>query len=419
VKDAIVIGAGLSGLLGALVLAEAGHRPLLLAKGQGTTHWTGGTIDVWGASGEQPLKDALHRVMQERPHHPYARLGMEHIEPALQRFRSLMETAGYPYAGSLERNVLLPTALGALRPTAFMPVTMVAGDVRQPGEMLLVGFHELRDFFPPLIAANLNAQGIAARGVYLEVPKQARRLEQTTRSFANLFDNQAFRQQIAEQLRSLKGSATRIGFPAVLGLRRPLEAVQELQTLTGAQVFEIPTLPPSIPGLRLFNIFRDAIAAAGGRLQVGSEVLRSTDEGQKLTALYTEAAARQQEHRARGFLLATGGVAGGGIRTDYKGEVREATLGLPLHKPAAREEWFASRFLHAEGHPIFGSGVLVDQQMRPTDESGTLLYNNVVVAGQALACDDPVQDRCTTGLALATGWRAAHLLSHMLRSNGA
>ena len=34
--------------MGALALAEAGLRPLVLAKGQGATHWTGGTIDVWG-----------------------------------------------------------------------------------------------------------------------------------------------------------------------------------------------------------------------------------------------------------------------------------------------------------------------------------------------------------------------------------
>lgn len=48
-RTTIVIGAGLSGLMGALALAEAGLHPLLLAKGQGATHWTAGTIDVWGA----------------------------------------------------------------------------------------------------------------------------------------------------------------------------------------------------------------------------------------------------------------------------------------------------------------------------------------------------------------------------------
>ena len=48
-REAVVIGAGLSGLMGALALAEAGLRPLVLAKGQGATHWSAATIDIWGA----------------------------------------------------------------------------------------------------------------------------------------------------------------------------------------------------------------------------------------------------------------------------------------------------------------------------------------------------------------------------------
>ena len=52
-RDTIVIGAGLAGLMGALALAEAGRKPLVLAKGQGATHWTSGTIDVWGGCGRR------------------------------------------------------------------------------------------------------------------------------------------------------------------------------------------------------------------------------------------------------------------------------------------------------------------------------------------------------------------------------
>ncbi|HET9223882.1 MAG TPA: FAD-dependent oxidoreductase, partial [Roseiflexaceae bacterium] len=111
-RDTIVIGAGLAGLMGALALAEAGRAPLLLAKGQGTTHWTGGTIDVWG--GADNPRAAIAELIAERPEHPYARAGVAGLEAALERFRALVEAARYPYVGSLDRNVLLPTALGAL-----------------------------------------------------------------------------------------------------------------------------------------------------------------------------------------------------------------------------------------------------------------------------------------------------------------
>jgi glycerol-3-phosphate dehydrogenase subunit B len=416
-RDTIVIGAGLAGLMGALALAEAGRAPLLLAKGQGATHWTGGMVDVWG--GADNPRAALVDLIAERPEHPYARVGVAGVGEALDRFRGLMEAAHYPYVGSLDRNVLLPTALGALRPTALLPVTMAAGDARlsqgnHAGPALLIaGFRELRDFFPPLAAANLSAQGITASGVYLKLPPIDRKLDFNTRTFARLFDEPAFRQEIGRQLRDLKGDATRIGLPAVLGLRDPLGVVADLQRLSGAQIFEIPTLPPSVPGMRLFAIFQDAIIKAGGRIQIGSKVVRGANAADRLTAIYTEAAAREQEHRANAFLLATGGVAGGGIRTDHTGAVWETALDLPLQAPKGRGDWFAPRVLAEGGHPIYRTGVTVDQQLRPLDNTGRRIYQNVAVAGAALAGADPVRERCYSGLALATGWMAGTLLSHV------
>jgi glycerol-3-phosphate dehydrogenase subunit B len=410
-RDTVVIGAGLAGMMGALALAEAGRRPLVLAKGQGATHWTSGTIDVWGGAEPAGLRDQLRQLIADKPDHPYARAGVAGLEAAVERFRALMSAARYPYAGSLERNVLLPTAIGALRPAALMPATMAAGDMRLGGPVLLAGFRELRDFFPPLAADNLSAQGIPARGVYLRLPPIKRRLDFSTRNFAQLFDQPAFREEIGQQLRAVRGDATRIGLPAVLGLRDPLAVVADLQRISGAQIFEIATLPPSVPGMRLYTIFRDAITKAGGRFQIGAEVLRGEASDGRLAAVYSAAAAREQEHRASSFLLATGGIAGGGVRTDHTGAVWETALGLPLRAPGGRGEWFAPRFLNEAGHPIYGAGVATDDQLRPLGADGQVLYSNVAVAGAALAGCDPIRERCYSGMALATGWQAGRLLA--------
>jgi glycerol-3-phosphate dehydrogenase subunit B len=417
-RDVIVIGAGLAGLMGALALADAGRRPYVLAKGQGATHWTAGTIDVWGAPGAASLHDALGQLISERPDHPYGRAGLAAVEGALARFRALMDAARYPYVGSMERNVMLPTAIGALRPAALMPATMAAGDARLGGDVLIAGFRELRDFFPPVAADNLRAQGVAARGVYLELPPgTARTLDFSTRNFADLFDDAGFRQDVGRQLRALRGSATRIGLPAVLGLKAPLVVVEELQRLAGAPVFEIPTLPPSVPGMRLFRIFEQAIVQAGGRLQIGAWVHGASGRGTHLDAVSSEAAARRQEYRAHGFLLATGGMAGGGLRSDHTGALRETALGLPVEAPAARGEWFSQHWLAPQGHPIYRAGVAVDGMLRPLDGE-RVMYDNVAVAGAALAGADLIRERCYTGVALATGWQAARLLSERLPAPG-
>jgi glycerol-3-phosphate dehydrogenase subunit B len=162
--------------------------------------------------------------------------------------------------------------------------------------------------------------------------------------------------------------------------------------------------------MRLFTIFERAITAAGGRFQLGAFVQRTENAGDKLTSIYTEAAAREQRHQAVDFLLATGGVAGGGVRTDHAGIVRETALGLPLRAPNGREQWFAPRFRAEDGHPIFRAGVGVNADLRPLDAADRVVYSNVVVGGNALAGADAVRERCYAGLALATGWKAGQAL---------
>ncbi|NJN14941.1 MAG: glycerol-3-phosphate dehydrogenase subunit GlpB, partial [Oscillochloris sp.] len=307
-----------------------------------------------------------------------------------------------------------PTAAGALRPTCLAPATMTAGDSRLLASgrpTLIAGFHELRDFFPPLIAANLRAQGFHSDGVYLQLPPVERTLDFNTMVFARLFDRPDFRAAVGRQLRELvrTGGYGRIALPAVLGIRKPLAALHDLQEAAGALIFEIPTLPASVPGIRLYQILAAAFEAAGGRIQLGSVVLRAEAEGSTLKAVYSEAAAREQRHRAARFVLATGGVLGGGVRADHAGTLRETALNLPLRTPNGRSEWFAQRFLEAGGHPVFRSGSAVDDRLRPLDAAGRVVYDNVAVVGGALVGFDPIHEGCLEGVAIATGWRAGML----------
>ncbi len=71
--DLLVVGAGLSGLMAAYTAALAGLRVRVVSKGLGAMHWTAGTIDVLGYTGDgqrepvrNPLK-ALGGFLQEHP----------------------------------------------------------------------------------------------------------------------------------------------------------------------------------------------------------------------------------------------------------------------------------------------------------------------------------------------------------------
>src|SRR5438034_3766905 len=141
--DVVVIGAGTAGLVAATRLAEGGARVCVLAKGVGSTHLAPGTVDVLGYAPER-VEDpgrALTELVAARPDHPYALIGVEAVAPALQWFADHVADgplAGYLYVGDLERNHLLPTAVGAARPSALVPETMAEGDVRVPEAVCVV-----------------------------------------------------------------------------------------------------------------------------------------------------------------------------------------------------------------------------------------------------------------------------------------
>lgn len=398
--DVIVIGAGLAGLVAATRHAQAGRRTLLLAKGHGTLSWSSGGIDLWPSVNPRASIAALQSP------HPYALAGLAALDAALDWLQITARAAGYPLAGSSANTLHLPTALGTWRPTALVSNTMLAAerDSLRAGAVLVVGWRELRDFYPPMLAAQLTAQGIAAHGLYLPPPPSERTLDFPSTQMARLFENAGFRAAIGEQLRERRGAARVIVLPAVLGLSNAAAIVAELQTRSGALIAEVPTLPTNVPGLRLQQILLAAFEHAGGRLQLNAEVACGEWDGDVLQTVWTRAAAREQRHSAAQFVLATGGIGGGGLRAEYPAGLRETALDLPVSQPAEHDEWFAADY--RADQPIYTAGIAVNPALQPINQHGAVIAANVRVAGAALAGADLIRQRCVEGVALATGWRA-------------
>jgi glycerol-3-phosphate dehydrogenase subunit B len=166
--DAVVIGAGTAGLVAAARLAEGGARVCVLAKGVGSTHIAPATIDVLGYAPDRVASPsgAMPDFVSSHPEHPYAALGIDSVAEAARWFHARVESGplpGYRYVGDVDRNYLLPSAVGALRPSAIVPETMAAGDSVAFDRACVVGTRVLRDFHAALCASNLSRLGIPAR----------------------------------------------------------------------------------------------------------------------------------------------------------------------------------------------------------------------------------------------------------------
>jgi glycerol-3-phosphate dehydrogenase subunit B len=404
--DAVVIGAGTAGLVAGARLAEGGARVCVLAKGVGSTHLAPGTIDVLGYAPARVDSPAagLDELVAAQPDHPYALLGREAVGDALQWFLERVTTGplpGYRYLGSLEHNRLLPTAVGALRPSALLPETMAAGDAELPDRVCVVGSRSLRDFHAALCAANLNRAGIVARGVDIEI--EVDRADENALGLARRFDDPAWRAGFAARLALKLQADERVGLPAMLGVRDPHGVLIDLERRLGRRVFEIPTLPPSVPGMRLFEILRATLRRAGGRLVLGAEVVGAARSGQAVTAVTTRAAGHDIRYAAPWFVLAAGGFASGAIELDSRWTAHERVLGLPLRGvPAPGEPRFVADYLAEQ--PMARVGVAVDAELRAEGAE------NVLVAGAALPGAIPWREGSGEGIALASGHHAAHVV---------
>lgn len=411
--DVVVIGAGTAGLVAATRLAEAGADVCVVAKGVGSTHLAPGTIDVLGYAPERvdSPADGIAALATTRPDHPYALLGLRAVRDAVEWFLATAARGalpGYRYVGDLARNLLLPTAVGALKPSALVPETFAAGDAPALGRLAVVGTAPLRDFHAGLCAENLRAAGIDATAVSIELALD--RADATTLDLARRFDDPDWRAAFATRLAPLVGGAERVALPALLGLHDPHAVLTDLEALLGRRVFEIPTLPPSVPGMRLYAILAEALRDARGRLALGAGVVSHRCVGERLVSVEVESAGSNTTYEAEAFVLATGGFHSGAITLDSHWQAHEQLLGLPLTGvPEAGEPRFVPSYFDEQ--PLARVGVTVDLELRPPGVA------NVVVAGASLPGSVSWREGSGEGIALASGWRAAQILAAQLGAN--
>ena len=424
--DFLIIGSGLSGLFAGCLAARRGKKALVLARGIGGTHVGPGTIDV--SSGGQKSLTALCKSAE----HPYGKVGLGALEAALDEFKTICAEAGYPMHGELGANWTLPTAAGSSRQTCLAPETMIAGDLGRSEPVALAHFPGFRDFSAALAAANLGrvipsgeaAKNLKAKSlrhtegdtvpvITLPLPQPSTLPHTSGADLARRFDRPHFRDQLIALWKPLlKDAPKRIGLPAVMGLEQPLTAKQHLDSALGIELFEIPILPPSVPGARLFNILRDDFQNHGGQLILGPMATGRIAGARAVVS--ADANGRVKDYTANTIGIATGGFLNGGLIGEFDGLVREAVFNLDVDSRTGllprtpRQSWTAETFLGA--HAFLKFGLRVNKNLQPLNADGEPAAENLRAIGGLLAGADRLSEGSREGIGLATAYQAVELI---------
>jgi glycerol-3-phosphate dehydrogenase subunit B len=402
--DVLVIGGGLAGIVAALAAARTGARCRVVTHRESTLRQASGLVDVLGylPGDDEPLADPFAAIGDLPDDHPYSVVGVEVVRDGLALFD---EIAGDAYRGShTDRNALVPTFGGSVKPTARYPASTEAGLASAGGDALLVGFERSADFDAPLAADRLGAAGVpfGVRGATVEFPGSFP-TDATATRFAHALEDADVRATVAERVRPLLDGESRVGFPAVLGEDDHEVVRADLEDRLGASVFEVPMGPPSLPGMRLQSILETALRDAGVRTTAGNPVVDFDADGGRVREVYADRNDARIPYRAEEYVLATGGLVGKGIDSDRSG-VREPVFDCHVAHPEDRYAWFDDDTFG--DHPFARFGVQADEELRPLDASGEPEFSNLRAAGAVLGGYDFAAEKSGSGVSIATGYVA-------------
>ncbi|BFU60582.1 MULTISPECIES: glycerol-3-phosphate dehydrogenase subunit GlpB [Rodentibacter] len=418
--DVVIIGGGLAGLTCGIALQQRGKRCVIINNGQAAIDFASGSLDLLSrmpsGSAVENLKENLTALCNILPAHPYSLLGAEKVLEKAGAFQVLAESLNLDLIGSCEKNHLRVTGLGGLRGSWLSPnsVPMVQGNNAFPHKRIAVlGIEGYHDFQPQLLAANLvlNPQftHCEVNGGFLNIP-QLDELRQNAREFrsvniAQLLEHKlAFDDLVKEIVESAQG-AEAVFLPACFGLENQ-EFMTALRSATKLALFELPTLPPSLLGMRQRIQLRRQFESLGGLMMNGDSALEARFEGDRVRGIMTRLH-ENEEITADNFVLASGSFFSKGLVAEfdkiYEPVFEADIIGVEGFNDKDRLSWTDSRFSNPQ--PYQSAGVAINRYCQ-VQKCGRFL-TNLYAIGNVIGGFNALELGCGSGVAVVTALSVA------------
>lgn len=405
--DTIIMGGGLSGLTCGIALAKRGQRVTIVAGGQSTLMFNGGSMELLGSIDGKEINNPLEAIATLPQNHPYSKIGLSRIVEIADEAKQLLADTGINMEGSAAANHWRVTPMGIAKPAWLtlsenlriddlekLPAKRVAlmcirGYFDQPNGMLAQG---LRDLGFEVQVTEFSTDDITA---LRRSPSEMR----ATSLAKHLVSNNAL-QRVADQINTLAGDADMVLLPSVLGQVDDTE-IKTMQNMCKKPLRLVATLPPVVAGMRMQTLLRHYFKMLGGNYLTGDSAIGGTIEDGKLLNV-TTAKLGDMPLRGNNFVLATGSFISRGLAADYE-RVYEPVFDLDVDAASDREQW--TRFGVLEPQDYFRYGVATDDKFHGMLKGKPV--SNLYAIGSVLSGHDAIKMGDGTGVSMLTALAVA------------
>jgi len=400
-SDVIIIGSELDAFVACIRLNELGYNTRVLANGKGSLLYALGNIKILNLS-ENAIKNfsPYSFFKKLKPNHPYKIIGEENVKKSIDWFFDLKFFNRIKFQQH-ECNLNTLSPIGLQIPSAGLYYKQVSLNSLDNKDISIVEFENHKDFHSALIAKAIRKIARSVEIIKVKQPDVSKNSDSSSLalSFDGLNNFESYFQNLEKKLN--KDSST-VVFPAVLGINKYMEIIKSAEKILNRKCFEAPTLPPSIPAIRL-NLDLEKEIMNKSNLHKGSIINNSKIENNKCLCLIDNF---ERNFLAHAFIVSNGGILMGGIKVKSNGDMKEEIFNPKIlnNNHLVKDENYASLVA------LKTSGVLTNNNFNPIMENNSILHN-VHYTGRNLPNWNPSLEFSSEGISIASGWFAANQIS--------
>lgn len=323
--DVVVIGQGLTGMLSAIWAKEQGESVALVHQGAGRILQSTGVMDILPAS-DGDINDLINEYKLDDSNNAF-------IDEGISKYKELMKKIGYPYMGDINSKAEIVTGSGHCKYTAMYPETIKP--IPEKGHIVIISIQEIADFQATFAKENLKKckPDLEIDTVNVDIGTRSFRT-MTQLDVARLLEKDdiraSFIAQINEKINDKNlENVDLFVIPAVLGVNDWRKVKEDFETKLGAPITEAVGMPPNATSIRLYERLRKELIRSGVRLYSESNVIASEIVDNNIKSIKVENINRVIDLKADKYILATGGVIGGGLNLTADG-LKETALGIEI-----------------------------------------------------------------------------------------